>query len=906
MKLDLCKEISLCKGMSNVFILTHNIDFIFLQNLALPALRKAGAVRVTVLADAGCASESFETQRNLVEGLGTGYRVVSIHPRPGFRFHPKAVLLTGPTEGTLFVGSGNLTFGGWRENAEIWHRLDASQDGSEAFHEFRAYLEELLESVPLAAGVESEVADAFDPVTMSWLAQRDLSAPRRLIARAGYGQSLIDTMSQLAGDDPTDQLYVCSPYFDRDGQALSEVIEKFRPANTTLLYHPTGSTLTRQAYEHNADQIRIQQVEHCQVDSDDVDEKHIAFIHAKFYALVRGVDVLVFAGSANCSRAALTIGTNAGNSELMTLVRMSVEEFRREWLGEFTEVERALELPDKREMEVDESIQPSLLILAARWEDDALRLAFSPASADAVRCWVASGAGNEMLVENEPPSDGVLIARGLPNPRVVRLRAVVNGNQVISGHAWVDHEHQLGPVQGRSPMIQTIRDRLRPEGLTGSGWTALVDGFLKHLTDHRYQGSARRSVPAANRQIGAPPRPMTLDEMFPQSYAAPTINERIFSLDLDPGANELSLQALLLRRFGVEASVEGANDDDDDDDDDGSDDERVDREHRIGRIAKAKKRKNATVPRRLSDARNKVDSVKAMALLLKILNAFKSQDYAQHRQLSAITVDVTLAAALVCLAWREGWIEEATFLGTTGELWSILFLDGGESSSYLGLIENRLRLSEDTASAVKLLQAPEVMGFLLGWVVAVSPFHRSEAAARCHMTAVLAAVRLPWLWTGGDDDAVGVSLHTFLVSAVRRYSNHDPWKLEFVRNAWTRLLTRGEALMRLQAAATAAGGPAVLNQRISVRDLERGEMLWQGKHGYCIVETLSAGQVDAWRVRDWHRLEFNPQMAISVASMLTPSVLPDLTLESHLRSDLQALVEELRACLHEVRPVLTI
>jgi hypothetical protein len=42
-----------------------------------------------------------------------------------------------------------------------------------------------------------------------------------------------------------------------------------------------------------------------------------AFLHAKVYAVQSGDEVIVFAGSANCSRAALTVSGADGNAELM-------------------------------------------------------------------------------------------------------------------------------------------------------------------------------------------------------------------------------------------------------------------------------------------------------------------------------------------------------------------------------------------------------------------------------------------------------------------------------------------------------------------------------------------------------------------------------------------------------------
>jgi hypothetical protein len=170
MRVDLPDIIARSTEVTNAIVVTHNIDFAFLQTVVLAAFRTCGHPTITVFADAQCAAESYALQAPLLDGLGTRYRVVPISMTTGGRFHPKAVLLSGPKAGTLLVGSGNLTFGGWRENAEIWTRFDAVTDGPQAFVELESYVRQVLERVPLGQAVAAEVDEAFDRKTRPWLA----------------------------------------------------------------------------------------------------------------------------------------------------------------------------------------------------------------------------------------------------------------------------------------------------------------------------------------------------------------------------------------------------------------------------------------------------------------------------------------------------------------------------------------------------------------------------------------------------------------------------------------------------------------------------------------------------------------------------------------------------------------
>ena len=129
---------------TSAIVLTHNIDFLFLQSIVRPRLRKCGHPKLTIFADAACAAGSYRQQRHVLDGLGRHYRVVPVEMGVGRRFHPKAILLSGPSKAALAVGSGNVTHGGWSANHEVWATYESDDDGSPAISAFRNYLESVL------------------------------------------------------------------------------------------------------------------------------------------------------------------------------------------------------------------------------------------------------------------------------------------------------------------------------------------------------------------------------------------------------------------------------------------------------------------------------------------------------------------------------------------------------------------------------------------------------------------------------------------------------------------------------------------------------------------------------------------------------------------------------------------
>ena len=107
---EVCKPV---KKATTAVVLTHNIDFLFVQSILLSRLHSIGHPKLTIFADASCSTSSYNQQFELLSGLGQRYRVVPLDLGNGRRFHPKAIFLAGPDGASLAIGSGNLTHGGW-------------------------------------------------------------------------------------------------------------------------------------------------------------------------------------------------------------------------------------------------------------------------------------------------------------------------------------------------------------------------------------------------------------------------------------------------------------------------------------------------------------------------------------------------------------------------------------------------------------------------------------------------------------------------------------------------------------------------------------------------------------------------------------------------------------------------
>lgn len=108
MRDDIIKLVASQKNLTHVVITTFNIDFLFIESVLLRELRKCGHPSLTILADADEVATTFASQGRWVSRIGRRYRVVPMRMGPGFRFHPKVVLLAGTEGASVLIGSAGI------------------------------------------------------------------------------------------------------------------------------------------------------------------------------------------------------------------------------------------------------------------------------------------------------------------------------------------------------------------------------------------------------------------------------------------------------------------------------------------------------------------------------------------------------------------------------------------------------------------------------------------------------------------------------------------------------------------------------------------------------------------------------------------------------------------------------
>lgn len=277
----------------DVLLLSFNANLGFFERFALSAARARQAL-VTVVGDAGFVY----ADPMLVRYAGTTYLDGRALCRRGGAFHPKLVAVTGERSATLAVGSGNLTLGGWHENAELWTVLRGDAESAPGtFHQVAAWLRGLPQQVRFSAGVEAalgRVADALNRLPATDPGPRLVSSLERPI---------LDQLPAV----PVDTLTVATPFLDQHARAVDALAGRLSPQQLEVLVQPgvgvfAGEALARVLARHHGLALSI-----------DTSRYH----HGKLFEWAAAWRRMALTGSPNASAAALLLAMEeGGNCEL--------------------------------------------------------------------------------------------------------------------------------------------------------------------------------------------------------------------------------------------------------------------------------------------------------------------------------------------------------------------------------------------------------------------------------------------------------------------------------------------------------------------------------------------------------------------------------------------------------------
>lgn len=787
---------------TSAIVLTHNIDFLFLQSVVRPRLRKCGHPKLTVFADAGCASGSYRQQHLLLDGLGRHYRVVKVEMGVGRRFHPKAIFLAGPSKAILAVGSGNLTHGGWSANFEIWASYESDDGGLPAISAFRDYLRTIENLVPQSEAISKDMFSAFEEVANPWV--EELPEPECLFGVPG-DRPILDAIAQIVSDD-IHQITVCAPYFDPDGEALAVFSKRFAAPIRTLLQRNNAGLSARAAstLDKNVELVSV-------------DVEPSRFVHAKLYAFDRLGSTLLVVGSANMSRAALMGNEIWGNAELVAAQWLPTEQ-AKVLLDDFDFFDEAPALPEIPPSENWEIQTAPLRIVAAHFTHGMMEITFK-CQGDVVHLEVELEGGARQSC-SDYRSNTVARFQLSKCPKSVRLHCTLENDKVItSDPSWVDDEDRLGISVPEHRIAAKLAEATEAGLLSAKGMFEILQLLHQHL-----EQPVRRSIlslPRENNDTTEPGPSYSNEDIFSDSFGRPR------SVSFTP-THGYSRETDFLNIFTAYFTMDDVASSEDGDHplDESQMDEEADEAQELEEIA------NDKVKVAFDNHQNKCMgletsarlSKKLLAAFEKVAEAMSTDEFVSSRPPGRLAADITATALLLRKGLAEKIISEDDFMAISRRLWDILFFGlKGE----LGVLENFLTSCspEDRATHETAIASPRLTAALTLWCLPDWDRNSTEEI-RFRYSAMLLAAELPWLVNSASVEEIHVEL--------RRLSRVLPSvaKFETLNTAWASWLRAGIAFKMFKHAIGAWNAKQLIGA-IREDQVIRGQLLWQAGE-FCV------------------------------------------------------------------------
>ena len=281
-------------------LLSYSFDPAFFEHLVLPDLVKGRIEETAVVADALQVEQSVGRNLFPLTHLGRRYLLAPVALPGGGAFHPKIWVRAGAEGGVAWVGSGNLTRGGWGHNteaAQAWAFGPEQGDTGAWIRDLLSLVSELagsplldramerfseLEWLPGTGGTEGPPGGAPSAPSVG---------PNRRLLVSGR-RTLSQGLEGLLRGRRFDTLHFTTGSTDARGGMLRWVAETFGVERAVGVVTPSRTALARDEIRDLPLDLRL------------VAEDEKKMMHAKTYRLSGPEGNLIIVGSANATPAA--------------------------------------------------------------------------------------------------------------------------------------------------------------------------------------------------------------------------------------------------------------------------------------------------------------------------------------------------------------------------------------------------------------------------------------------------------------------------------------------------------------------------------------------------------------------------------------------------------------------------
>lgn len=352
--------------------MSYGVDFTFFENTLLSQFAARCRQKIILLdGEEYLVSSAQLAQDGMVRHLN--HRYVAAGVFKSHAVHAKLILLAGEGCGRLLVGSGNLNRQGYASGGELFcvYEYNEGDTGQlAAFSAVRELLEGLIDQRAVDPSAARHVGQFLSSTPWIYRPAEDAWQP----VRHNLQESFLTQLVTAIGGEPVEELWVMSPFYDENAEALRQLLANLRPKESHLLVQPERTSVDPDAL------MDVIAGSEGIVDIHPMDKCEVPYVHAKMYLIKTRNRAICLQGSANLSQVAMLRRVEDGNVELCNLLQGGRNAF--DYLLDKLVIGPAT-LPDslklalqKQEPEAPRPTAAKFYLISGEWRDKGLNLFF--------------------------------------------------------------------------------------------------------------------------------------------------------------------------------------------------------------------------------------------------------------------------------------------------------------------------------------------------------------------------------------------------------------------------------------------------------------------------------------------------------------------------------------------------
>lgn len=326
-ELNIFKEIPGSEKFHSCLLASYSLDYYFFEQRVVSALRSKGIRNISVITDTAVSEDYMKNMLGNIKKISSLYSHSTIIANGAF--HPKLYMFFGDKAALMIIGSGNLTSGGMGKNHELFISFYADSQTRdqlplilEGWHYLRSVTSAtsgialrqqkwIIENCSLL-GENTKIPEQnnFIPIDngteVSFLHNTDGALWDKM-------KALIDNPGSIT------RITVASPYFDKNGAFLDQLIKHFPKANTEIFIQDKNVLLPLD-YKAPAP-VKFYKWDETDIAVESRFKKHDRFQHSKLLHLQAGNAEYLLLGSPNATSPGFLYSSAQFNAETAVLLK---------------------------------------------------------------------------------------------------------------------------------------------------------------------------------------------------------------------------------------------------------------------------------------------------------------------------------------------------------------------------------------------------------------------------------------------------------------------------------------------------------------------------------------------------------------------------------------------------------